>query len=78
MANNTRSKLTNKPSSEQAAIQGARIQHAALFKRMALGGQWDLYEWPVALSGVAIFERGESPSYPPLVSDVHAMTADHG
>lgn len=61
---------------ELKAIEGARKQHAGLFMRMATGGQWDLYEWEGALSGVAIFERGESPSYPPLVSNVHAMTAE--
>ncbi len=65
-----------KPVSERAAIQGARIQHAALFRRMAQGGHWDLYAFQGALSGVAIFERSEAPSYPSLVSNVEAMTAE--
>jgi len=61
---------------KHAAIEGATIQHTALFRTMAASSDaWHLYAASGTHSGVAIHAASEGETAPVLVPNVHAMSA---
>lgn len=66
-----------KPKSMRRTVDGAKMLHAGLYRKMAgAGGRWHLYHWPGALSEVVILREDDelTPDYAPVISDVQCMT----